>query len=173
MQVSPNRVHPQNYTTDQLFLHMLAKHHASDSLLIVSMIMLTHCHRILHPHKFPPHAHQTSHLQLTAYHAIIGFFTHTRNFHTCLKGMRGTSFSCLQKRYYFCSVSQLSLCSELSTQSLLQLLHTEPILILSSAMSSLAFHLTYFYTGWRNSKLTMVENWGSIVLTKGLFWLRG
>ena len=170
------------------FLHTFTKRHASDSLLIVSMIMLTHHHRILRPHQVLPRLSPRGRggrvlhtLRLTAYHAIIGFFAHTRNFHTCLqgdegdkfstrsdsllimpsldslptpgtstpvsKGTRGTSFSCLQKRYYFCSVSRLSLRSELSTQSLLQLLRTEPILILSLATSSLVFHLTYFYTG--------------------------
>ena len=142
----------------------------------------------------PPHAHQTSHLQLTAYRVddnadssssdssptpgtsmpvskgtrgMSFLYTLAKHYASnsllimpssdssptlgtsipVPKGTRGTSFLCLQKRYYFCSVSQLSLCSELSTQSLLQLLHTEPILILSSATSSLAFHLMYFYTG--------------------------
>ena len=31
-------------------------------------------------------------LQLTAYHAVIRFFTHTRNFHACLQGDEGDEF---------------------------------------------------------------------------------
>ena len=81
------------------FLHTLTKHHASDSLLIVSMIMLTHHHRILCPHQVLPHLSPRGRggwvlhtLQLTAYHAVIGFFAHTGNFHTCLQGDEGDEF---------------------------------------------------------------------------------
>ena len=81
------------------FLHTLTKHHASDSLLIVSMIMLTHRHWILRPHQVLPRLSPRGRggrvlhtLQLTAYHAIIGFFAHTWNFHTCLQGDEGDEF---------------------------------------------------------------------------------
>ena len=77
------------------------------------------------------------------------------------------------QRYHFCSVSQLSLHSELSTQLSLQLLHTELILILLSATSSLAFHLMYFYTRWRNSKLTTGQELGSSDIQSGWTWVNG
>ena len=81
------------------FLHTLTKHHASDSLLIMLMIMLTHRHQILRPHQVLPRLSPRGRggrvlhmLQLTAYHAVIRFFAHTGNFHTCLQGDEGDKF---------------------------------------------------------------------------------